>query len=186
MEIQPSRRSTFWRSLRESHQNREESVTRYPRQGGHQGRGVADLFRRSGSVDELLSAYVPVSSHPTTSSMDKLEATSHPRPLTTLLLIPAEDGDVSRSFSNTSGSDGFGSFSHRFASRKKWKEQRRDVKVDDVVLVMGQDSPRGEWPLARVVETYPGPDGHVRVAKVQLGQQTLLRPITKLCMLLQD
>ena len=72
------------------------------------------------------------------------------------------------------------------ASRKKWREQRRNIKVDDVVLVIGQDSPCGEWPLARVVETYPGPDGHVRVAKVQLGQQTLLRPITKLCMLLHD
>ena len=27
------------------------------------------------------------------------------------------------------------------ASRKKWREQRRDIKVDDVILVIGQDSP---------------------------------------------
>ena len=49
------------------------------------------------------------------------------------------------------------------ASRKKWREQRRDIKVDDAVLVIGHDSPRREWPPARVVDTYPGPDGHLGV-----------------------
>uniref|UniRef100_A0A1I8FGQ5 DUF5641 domain-containing protein n=1 Tax=Macrostomum lignano TaxID=282301 RepID=A0A1I8FGQ5_9PLAT len=34
-----------------------------------------------------------------------------------------------------------------------------------------RDSPLGHWPLARVLEVYPGRDGHVRVAKVQLADK---------------
>ena len=43
-----------------------------------------------------------------------------------------------------------------------------------------KDLPRGKWPLGRIVETYPGRDGHTRVAKVQCGERTLVRPIHKL------
>ena len=35
--------------------------------------------------------------------------------------------------------------------------------------------------MGRVVEIYPGEDGQVRVVKVQVGQGTLIRPISKLC-----
>ena len=51
-------------------------------------------------------------------------------------------------------------------SRPKWTSENRDLKVDDVVLVIQPDSPRGRWPLGRVIEVYPGRDGHTRV-KVQ-------------------
>ena len=37
------------------------------------------------------------------------------------------------------------------------------------------------WPLGRIVEVYQGKDGHVRVAKVQVGKSQLTRPILKLC-----
>ena len=33
----------------------------------------------------------------------------------------------------------------------------------------------------RVLEVYPGPDGRVRVAKIQVGRGTLVRPVIKLC-----
>ena len=35
--------------------------------------------------------------------------------------------------------------------------------------------------MGRVVAVYPGDDGRVRVVKVQVGQGTLIRPISKLC-----
>lgn len=65
--------------------------------------------------------------------------------------------------------------------RRKWFHAQRDLQVGEVVLVISPGSPRGHWPLGRILEVYPGKDEHVRVAKVQIGQNTLVRPITKLC-----
>ena len=65
--------------------------------------------------------------------------------------------------------------------RKMWLLEQRDVQPDDVGLLIQPDSPRGHWPLARVLETYPGQDGKVRVIKVQVGERTLVRPVTRLC-----
>ena len=66
-------------------------------------------------------------------------------------------------------------------SRKKWLHPQRDLEVGNVVLVLSTDSPRGHWPLGRITEIHPGRDGHVRVAKVQVGKNVLTRPISKLC-----
>ena len=65
--------------------------------------------------------------------------------------------------------------------RRNWFHAQRDLTVGEVVLVVSPDSPRGHWPLGRIVEVFPGKDGHVRVATVQVGQNTLKRPITRLC-----
>ena len=65
--------------------------------------------------------------------------------------------------------------------RKKWHGERRDIRVGEVVLIVSPDTSRGNWPLGRVIEVYPGADGRVRVAKLQVGQGTLVRPIVKLC-----
>ena len=59
-------------------------------------------------------------------------------------------------------------------SRPKWTSEVQDLKVGDVVLVIQPDAPRGRWPLGRIVEVYPGRDGHTRVAKVACGVKTVL------------
>ena len=64
---------------------------------------------------------------------------------------------------------------------RKWIQPGRDVKVGDVVLVVSPETARGNWPLGRILETYPGKDGQVRVAKIQVGQGTMTRAVTKLC-----
>ena len=66
-------------------------------------------------------------------------------------------------------------------AQKKWHRERRDIRVGEVELVVSPDTPRGNWPLGRVVEVYPGIDGRVRIAKLQVRQGTLVRPVTKLC-----
>ena len=38
---------------------------------------------------------------------------------------------------------------------------------------MSPNTPCGHWPLGRIVEVYQGKDGHVRVAKVQVGKSQL-------------
>ena len=67
------------------------------------------------------------------------------------------------------------------SSRRKWLKEERDLQSGDVVLVMSPNTPRGYWPLGRIVEVYQGKDGHARVAKVQEGKSQLTRPISKLC-----
>ena len=66
-------------------------------------------------------------------------------------------------------------------ARRKWFKPERDIQVDDVVLVISPDTARGQWPLGRILEVYPGKDGHVRVVKVQVGRNELLRPVTRIC-----
>jgi hypothetical protein len=66
-------------------------------------------------------------------------------------------------------------------ARKKWNIANEDLKVGDIALVMDPQTPRGKWPLGRIIETFPGNDGHVRVVKVQIGQSTYTRPIHRLC-----
>ena len=55
------------------------------------------------------------------------------------------------------------------------------LKQDDIVLVVSTDTHRENWPIDRVMQVYPGKDGHTRVVRVQVGQNELLRPISKLC-----
>ena len=65
----------------------------------------------------------------------------------------------------------------------KWTKTRKDLKPGDVVLVINLNLPRGHWPLGRIIEVFPGKDGHVRIPKVLLGKNVLVRPISKLCSL---
>ena len=71
-------------------------------------------------------------------------------------------------------------------ARRKWFQTQRDVQIGDVMLVISPDTTRGNWPLGRVIEVYPGQDGHVRVVKSRVGEGTLIRPVTKLCPLELD
>lgn len=66
-------------------------------------------------------------------------------------------------------------------ARKKWFHSRDNLKEGDVVVLMSPDTPRGKWPLGRIVKTKPGADGQVRVADVQVGKSILTRPVVKLC-----
>jgi transposase InsO family protein len=50
--------------------------------------------------------------------------------------------------------------------RRKWMNARRSLAVNDLVLVVDPATPRGEWPIGRVHEIRPDPDGVVRSATV--------------------
>ena len=52
--------------------------------------------------------------------------------------------------------------------RSKWQKEQKDVQVNDVVLVVAPDTPRGQWPLGRVLAVFPGKDKHVRAVKVRV------------------
>ena len=61
--------------------------------------------------------------------------------------------------------------------------ERQKIKIGDVVLVVDNNSPRGRWLLGRIIKTFPGGDGKVRVAEIKTKNSTLTRPISKLCLL---
>ncbi|XP_073943295.1 uncharacterized protein [Choristoneura fumiferana] len=67
--------------------------------------------------------------------------------------------------------------------KKSTGSQHENLKVDDVVLVVDPDMPRGVWPMGRIVEVFPGRDGIVRVADVATKGGTLRRPVRKLARL---
>ncbi|XP_065640477.1 uncharacterized protein LOC136073053 [Hydra vulgaris] len=65
--------------------------------------------------------------------------------------------------------------------RKKWNIVMGNLLVGDLVLVLSENTSKDNWPLGRVTEVFPGNDGLVRVANVQVGKVILKHPITKLC-----
>ena len=80
--------------------------------------------------------------------------------------------------------------------RQKWSRPRRNLNVDDIVIVKDVNTPRNAWQLARVSAVYPSDDGQVRKVQVALadscldskGRRTgpmryLERPIQKLVLL---
>ena len=67
--------------------------------------------------------------------------------------------------------------------RQKWLQATRDFKVNDIVLVADENTPRNCWPIARITEVFTGRDKHVRSAMVKTRYTTLKRPVTKLCFL---
>ena len=60
--------------------------------------------------------------------------------------------------------------------RRKWGKERREL-----ILVLSTDIPRRKWPMGRIVQVFPGPDGHIRTADVRVKGSVLRRPIVKLC-----
>ena len=68
----------------------------------------------------------------------------------------------------------------------KTRRLQRDIQPGDIVLLKEVVSPQRSWPLARVLETHPRPDGHARVATIKTEKAIYKRPIVKLVLLLED
>lgn len=71
-------------------------------------------------------------------------------------------------------------------TRSKWHKALTNLKPNALVLLVDDNIPRGRSNLRRILETYPGPDGLVRVAKVKTKYTVYMRPIQKLCLLEND
>ena len=69
--------------------------------------------------------------------------------------------------------------------RQKWRRPTRNFKVGDLVLVV-DNTPRGQWPLGLVTAATPSTDGLVRSCEVRCGSKSYRRPVTKLCLLEAD
>ena len=67
--------------------------------------------------------------------------------------------------------------------RQKWTSDKRNLKVDDVVLLKEEGVVRGHWPMGRVTEVHPSDDGLIRSVSVQAGRSILKRPVNKTVLL---
>lgn len=67
--------------------------------------------------------------------------------------------------------------------RSKWQTDGGQLAVDQVVLIVDPQLPRGLWPVGKVVKTYPGADGNIRTATVKVKDKTYIRPVTRLIQL---
>ncbi|GFU55641.1 integrase catalytic domain-containing protein [Trichonephila clavipes] len=68
---------------------------------------------------------------------------------------------------------------NQLQQRTKWNKPRRNLKVNDMVLVKEDNLPPLQWSLGRVVQVFPGDDGAVRVVDVKTQRGQFRRPITR-------
>ena len=84
-------------------------------------------------------------------------------------------------------------------SRHKWQETKRNLQVNDIVILQEDDAIRCQWRFAKVIETIHDDDGLVRRVKIQMGDPDLSkqgkrlgklsileRPIHKLVVLVEN
>ena len=65
--------------------------------------------------------------------------------------------------------------------REKWRDPADNFCVGRLVLVKDDRYPPAKWPLGRIVEVHPGPDGLVRVATVKTASTSFRRHVARLC-----
>ena len=67
--------------------------------------------------------------------------------------------------------------------RQKWLTQNPNMAVGDLVLLVDESTPRGQWAKGLVQEVFPDQKGIVRKAKIKTAAGIFCRNIQKLCML---
>ena len=79
-----------------------------------------------------------------------------------------------------------GEFLPNLAYRQKWFKPQTNLQINDVVLLAEDLQHRSKWLMGRVADTYPDKKGRVRTVKVQTKNGTILRPISKLCVIVKN
>ncbi len=70
--------------------------------------------------------------------------------------------------------------------RQKWLKPQRNIQVGDIVLVIDDRAPRNSWLMGRVLKCYEDKKGLVRSVQLKTKTATLDRPVSKLCLLLEQ
>ena len=74
--------------------------------------------------------------------------------------------------------------------RRKWAEEKPNVKAGDVVLLKDSQAHRNDWPVGVVVNTLPSGDNRIRKVEVKIAKdgtvKVLLRPISEIVVLLSE
>ncbi|KAE8289497.1 hypothetical protein D5F01_LYC11199 [Larimichthys crocea] len=65
-------------------------------------------------------------------------------------------------------------------THSKWQQERDDLTVGSIVLIVDQQLPRAMWPVGKVIAVIPGVDGRVRTAQIQVKDKSYTRPVARL------
>jgi hypothetical protein len=71
-------------------------------------------------------------------------------------------------------------------TRQKWRKERPNLKVGDVVLITDIKTYRNFWPLGIIIEAKSDDDGLVRKIKLRSQGKELLRATNKIVLLEGD
>ena len=75
--------------------------------------------------------------------------------------------------------------------RQKWNSAKRNLQIGDVVMLKDDSKARNNWPIGKVIETYPDKSGFVRQVDLlatlcdDKGPTVYRRPISKLILLVE-
>ena len=67
--------------------------------------------------------------------------------------------------------------------RHKWTKEDRNLRVNDMVLLVDEHLPRGQWQIGRIVDVQASDDGRIRKATVKTPHGNYFRPANKICFL---
>ena len=98
------------------------------------------------------------------------------------IYTPNDGGDKYSILPMCSGGGGYAALQ----PRQKWQRPKTDIRTGDVVLVADENTPRGQWPLGRVTEVKKDRDGRVRSCVIKSRTSQIVRPVTKLCLLVSS
>jgi hypothetical protein len=71
--------------------------------------------------------------------------------------------------------------------RQKWSQEQENLKVNEVVIELDENQPRGVWRLMRVSKIFPSQDGLVRKVEVtSTDNKTYIMPIAKLILIVRN
>lgn len=65
-------------------------------------------------------------------------------------------------------------------ARQKWRADKENLRVGEVVMIVDPQLPRALWPVGKVTEVFPGADDVVRSAMVGTEKRTYTRPVARL------
>jgi hypothetical protein len=74
--------------------------------------------------------------------------------------------------------------------RRKWREERPDIKSGDRILLKDAIENRTNWPISMIIETFESSDGKIRKARVILCKDeenvTYTRPFSEMVLLMSS
>lgn len=68
-------------------------------------------------------------------------------------------------------------------ARQKWNAENPNLHIGKTVLIVDPQLPRSLWPVGKVTSVFPGLDGKVRSAEVNVGDRSYTRPVARLIQL---
>ncbi len=74
----------------------------------------------------------------------------------------------------------------RLQHRPKWLVPKRELEVNELVLIKEDAVPPLHWPRGRVTKVIVGSDGRARAVQIKTVRGEIIRPITKICPLLNQ